>query len=265
MKKLIIASTVLSTLLFSGCTRISTGEVGVRVDMNKQIQQGELQAGSWNQTLFGEVITFPVKDITVNIDNKTPLTADNSALADFDITVIYSVNSASVAELFSTKARSFHKQEDGDTLLMYNYVTTLMNNATYKVVRNYKSLEIADNRAKIEHEILVAVKEQLLLDKLETSLSVTTVQVRNIQPNSEILKAATEYVRAQNELKVKETEVAIAKKESERMAALAANSQQSIAYMQAQANLKIAEGIANGKVHTIVVHQDFKGMVNVGK
>lgn len=115
----------------------------------------------------------------------------------------------------------------------------------------------------IEQEILHAVKEQLVLDKLDTSLSVTTVQVRNIQPNAEILKAATTYVRAQNELKVKETEVAIAKKESERMAALAANSTQSIAYMQAQANLKIAEGIANGKVNTIVVPMEFKGMVNI--
>ena len=37
----------------------------------------------------------------------------------------------------------------------------------------------------------------------------------------------------------------------------------SIAYMQAQANLKIAEGIAAGKVNTIVVPVDFKGMVNV--
>lgn len=261
MKKIITAVAIAA--LFTGCARIQTGEVGVRIDMNKQIQQGELQAGSWNQTVFGEVVTFPVKDITVSVDNKTPLTSDNSALADFDLSVIYSVNQTSVAELFSTKARSFHKQEDGDTLLMYNYVTTLMNNATYKVVRNYKSLEIADNRAKIEQEILHAVKEQLILDKLDTSISVTTVQVRNIQPNAEILKAATEYVRAQNELKVKETEVAIAKKESERMAALAANSTQSIAYMQAQANLKIAEGIANGKVNTIVVPQNFSGIVNI--
>ena len=57
--------------------------------------------------------------------------------------------------------------------------------------------------------------------------------------------------------------MAIAKKESERMAALAANSTQSIAYMQAQANLKIAEGIANGKVNTIVVPQNFSGIVNI--
>ena len=51
-------------------------------------------------------------------------------------------------------------------------------------------------------------------------------------------------------------------KESERMAALAANSTQSIAFMNAQAQLKVAEGVANGKVHTVVVPYDFKGIVN---
>ena len=69
-------------------------------------------------------------------------------------------------------------------------------------------------------------------------------------------------MKAQNELKVKATEVEIAKKESERMAALAANSTQSIAFMNAQAQLKVAEGVASGKVHTIVVPYDFKGIVN---
>jgi hypothetical protein len=49
------------------------------------------------------------------------------------------------------------------------------------------------------------------------------------------------------------------------MAALANQSASSIAYMNAQANLMIAEGIKNGKVQTIVVPQDFRGMVNVGK
>jgi hypothetical protein len=34
--------------------------------------------------------------------------------------------------------------------------------------------------------------------------------------------------------------------------------------MQAQAQMKIAEGIANGKVQTVVIPYDFKGMMNIG-
>jgi regulator of protease activity HflC (stomatin/prohibitin superfamily) len=246
-----------------GCTRIETGEVGVRVNASKQIEGSELPPGSWNQTMVGSVLTFPTKDISVTLENKTPMTADNSALADFDITVVYGLNPTSVAELYSTKSRSFHAEEKGDIFLMYAYMSTLVNNASYKVIRQYKSLEVADNRAKIEEQIRDTVHEQLKAEKLDNSVTLTVVQVRNILPNAEILQSATNYVRAQNELKIKQTEVDIAKKESERMAALSSNSGQSIAYMQAQAQMKIAEGIAAGRVHTIVVPMDFKGMVNV--
>ena len=245
-------------------TRIKTGEAGVRVNFSREVQPGKLLPGSWNQNLIGSILTFPVRDITVLLDNKTPLTADNSALADFDITVVYEINPSSVAELYSKKSKSFHQIVDDDWLLMYNYVGTLVNNAAYKAVRQYKALEVADNRSKIENEIRLHVTEQLAYEKLENAIILSVVQIRNVQPNADILRSATEYVRAQNELKVKETEVEIAKKESERMAALAVNSAQSIAYMQAQAQLKIAEGIASGKVNTIVVPMDFRGMVNIG-
>lgn len=264
MKSLVkIVMLVAALVSLQACTRIETGEVGVRLNGSKQIEGTELQPGGFYQTLVGSVLTFPVKDLSINIENKTPMASDNSALADFDMTVVYAINSTSVSELYSTKSRSFHAEHNGDIYLMFNYMTTLTNNAAYKVVRQYKSLEVADNRAKIEAEIRDAVHEQLKSEKLDGALSLTVVQVRSILPNAEILKSATEYVKAQNELKIKETEVQIARKESERMAALSANSGTSIAYMQAQAAMKIAEGIANGKVNTIVVPMDFKGIVNV--
>ncbi len=265
MRKFLLAAVTSLAILASGCTRIETGEVGVRLNASKQIEGTEMLPGSWNQTLVGSVLTFPVKDIAIALENKTPMTVDNSALADFDITVVYGINPSAVAELYSTKSRSFHAEENGDIYLMYHYMTTLVNNASYKVVRQYKALEVADNRAKIEVEIRDTVAQELKDQKLDTSMTLSVVQIRNILPNAEILASATAYVRAQNELKVKSTEVEIAKKESERMAALSANSGTSIAYMQAQANMKIAEGIANGKVQTIVVPMDFRGMVNVGK
>ena len=266
MRKFALSAIVLASVLATGCTRIETGEVGIRVDMSKQVQSGELMPGSWNQTLVGDVLTFPTKDIAVTLDNKAPMTSDNTALADFDITLVYGISPTAVAELYSTKSRAFHAYDDkrGDTFLMYNYMTTLVNNAAYKVVRQYKALDVADNRAKIENEIRETVAAQLKEEKLDGSLQLTVVQVRNIQPNQEILAAATQYVKAQNELKIKQTEVDIAKKESERMAALSSNSTASIAYMNAQAALNISEGIKNGKVQTIVVPSNMTGLM-IGK
>lgn len=250
MMGLVLGATL---VVAAGCTRIETGEIGVRINASKQIEGSELTAGSFNQTLIGSVLTFPVKDITVQVENKTPMTADNSPLADFDITVVYGLNPSSVAELYSTKSKSFHAVDDGDIYLMKNYMNTLVNNASYKVVREYKSLEVADNRAKIETQIREVVAQELKAQNLDTAVTLTVVQVRNILPNAEILKSATDFVKSQNALKIAENEVKLAKLESERMAALASNSGQSIAYMQAQATLNLSQAALQGKINTILI------------
>lgn len=253
-KRILMGLVLGATLVVAaGCTRIETGEIGVRINASKQIEGSELTAGSFNQTLIGSVLTFPVKDITVQVENKTPMTADNSPLADFDITVVYGLNPSSVAELYSTKSKSFHAVDDGDIYLMKNYMNTLVNNASYKVVREYKSLEVADNRAKIETQIREVVAQELKAQNLDTAVSLTVVQVRNILPNAEILKSATDFVKSQNALKIAENEVKLAKLESERMAALASNSGQSIAYMQAQATLNLSQAALQGKINTILI------------
>lgn len=267
MHKFVLSAIVAASLLASGCTRITTGEIGVRINASKEVQGTELVPGSWNQTLLGDVLTFPVKDISVALENKTPMTSDNSALADFDITVVYGINPSSVSELYTTKSKSFHAydEKEKDTYLMYNYIQTLVNNAAYKVIREYKSLEVADNRAKIEQQIREVVTEQLKVEKLDTSITLTVVQIRNILPNAEILGSATAFVKSQNEIKVKENEVKLAELEAKRQQALSANSGASIAYMDAQARLNYSEAAKNGKVSTIVVPVDFKGILNVGK
>jgi hypothetical protein len=262
---LLAALAVLAVMPIAGCTRIETGEVGMRVNFDKTIDPTELQPGTWNQTVFGDVITFPVKDLTVALENKTPLTSDNTPLSDLDATVVYNINPSKVAEIYTTKSRSFHTVKDGDIYLMHSYMETLVNNAAYKAVRQHAALTVGDNREKIEEQIKLMVLEQLQTENLGQALNLSVVKVRNILPNAQIMQAATEYVRAQNELKIKTTQVEIARKEAERMAALATNSERSVAYMDAQARLNISEGVKAGKVHTIVVPADFKGFVNVGK
>jgi len=255
---------IISAFVFAGCTRIETGEVGLRRQYDKTVNPSELQPGSLNQTIIGEVLTFPVRDIAMEIENKTPLTADNSALKDFDVTAIYSINPSSVNELYTQKSMAFHYVGKEDIYLMFRFIETLVNNAAYKSIRQYKALEVADNRAKIEAEIRAIVTAELNEQKLSHAITIGAVQVRNVLPSDDIIRSANELVRAQNELKTKEIEVQTARKEAERVAALNANGN-AISYMQAQAGLTIAEAIKAGKVNTIVVPQDFKGIVNVGK
>jgi len=248
----------------AACTRIETGEVGVRRGFDKQIQTTELQPGSINQTMIGEVLTFPTKDVQVDIADMTPLASDNSTVADFDMSVIYSINPTSAAEIYVEKNRGFHADtEEGDTLLMYNYIRQLGRNAAYKVARRYESLKMADNRAEIEQLVRQEIVTQLANEKLEGAITVSQVLVRQVKPAANIVQSANLLVEAQNAEKQKQVEVRTAKLEAERIAALNANAG-ATKYMEATALVTIAEAVKEGKVSTIIVPYDFKGIVNAG-
>ncbi len=262
MKALIL---VLAAALLSGCERIETGEVGLRVGFDKQVNTTELLPGTFNQTLIGSVLTFPVRDIALSLDDMHPQTADNSTLDDMDITVIYSINPAAVGEIYTTKSRAFHARDDQhDILLMYNYLTTVARSATYKAAAKHDALKTISARAEIEADTAKFITDALKDEKLETSLSITKVQVRNIQPAKNIVASANAVITAQNNLKAKQVEVDIARKEAERLSLLSSNSQ-NVRYMEAKALQDIAEGVKEGKVQSVVVPYDFRGIINVGK
>ena len=98
-------------------------------------------------------------------------------------------------------------------------------------------------------------------EKLADKIAVSQVQVLAILPADVIVNSANELVRAQSELKTKEVELQTAKKEAKCFAALNAPAG-AIRYKNAMANLEIAKGVAESKVHTIVVPYAFKGIVN---
>lgn len=263
MKTLIIAGAI-SAILLGGCTRIETGEVGVRIGFDKQIHPGELMPGSFNQTLIGEVLTFPVKDVNVRIDDMTPIAKDNSTMKDVDATVIYSINPSQVSEIYSQKSRAFHRTaQDGDVYLMYNYMVQAARNAVYKAMREYEALNMNDNRQLIEAKVREIMQSSLRDEKLDNSLTVQQVLIRSIVPADTVVASANELVRSKNELLQKEVEVKTAEAEARRMAALANQSSQSIAYMQAQAQLTIAEAVKAGRVQTIIIPHNLQMLGNL--
>ena len=258
--KLAIVAAVVATTV--GCTRIETGEVGVRVGFDKQVKPGELMPGSFNQTLIGDVLTFPVRDVSVPVNDMTPLAKDNSTMKDMDVTVIYNINPNQVSELYTTKNRSFHATDkNGDTFLMYNYIAQAARNAAYKAARRYDALTMNDSRAAMEQEMRDIITQTLADEKLNGSVTITQVLIRQITPADSVVASANELVRAKNELLQKEVEVKTAEAESRRMAALTNQSSASIAYMNAQAALNISEGVKNGRVQTIIVPSNMTGLM----
>ena len=256
---------VAAVALTSACTRIETGEVGVRVGFDKQVKPGELEPGSFNQVLIGDVLTFPYKDVNVTLDNMTPVAKDNSTMKDLDAVIVYNINKNQAAELYSSKNKSFHAEHKGDVYLMYNYVVQNARNAIYKAARKYEALDMADNRNDMENFIKDEMTRNLAEEKLDGSITISQVMIRNVQPADSVVQSANDLVRAKNELKQKEVEVKTAEAEARRMAALANQGNQSIEYMKAQAMLNISEGIKNGKVNTIVVPSNMTALGTIGK
>jgi regulator of protease activity HflC (stomatin/prohibitin superfamily) len=120
---------------------------------------------------------------------------------------------------------------------------------------------MADSRSDMENFIKDEITRNLAEEKLDGSITVSQVLIRNVVPADSVVASANELVRAKNELKQKEVEVKTAEAEARRMAALANNSASSIAFMNAQAALNISEGIKNGKVQTIVVPANFNALM----
>lgn len=260
MKRVLTLSVLATALLATGCARIETGTVGLRINMSKQIEGNELQPGTWNQTLIGDVLEFQVRSIQVSWQNLTPQTADNSTLKDFDVAMIYEINPTSVSELWINQSRSFHTYEHGEWYLMYNYMTQALNSATAKAVRKYKALEVADNRQNIENDIRASVISMLTEEKLDKAISVSQIRVANAVPADDIVASANAAVKAQNDLKTKQVEVEIAKQEAIRIQTLNSNSQ-AIPYMNAMAQMEIAKAVREGKVQTIIVPSNFTGLM----
>jgi hypothetical protein len=269
MKTIFSLSILSLAILSTGCTRIETGEVGLRVGFDKQVKNEELLPGSFNQIIIGDVLTFPVKEVAVKVDDMSPQAADNSTMKDFDLTVIYNINPSQIAELYNTKNKSFHAQHNGDTYLMYNYIYNAARNATYKSARKYEALNMGDNRTAMEVEIKENIIKTLSDEKLDGTITITQVLVRQIVPADSVVASANDLVRAKNETKQKEAEVRTAQLEAQRIQALAQNAG-AIQYMDAQARMMQAEAakitaqsLAQFKGNTLVIGSGAN--VNVGK
>jgi regulator of protease activity HflC (stomatin/prohibitin superfamily) len=265
MKSVLKISAIVAALsLATGCTRIETGEVGLRVGFDKQVKTEELLPGSFNQTIIGSVMTFPVKEVAVKVEDMTPLAADNSTMKDFDAIVIYNINQSQAAEIYNSKNKSFHAYHDGDTYLMYNYIFNAARNAIYKSARKYEALNMADNRGVMEQEIKENIVKTLSDEKLDGTIMISQVLIRNIVPADSIVASANELVKAKNELKTEEIKVATSKKRAESMAANPTMIPLLKAEAEAQYLRDIPHAIANYKGQTLIIGGGATPVVPVG-
>jgi regulator of protease activity HflC (stomatin/prohibitin superfamily) len=252
---------VLLCVAFVGCTRVETGHVGVRVDFFGNVEPQERTVG-WHQTVIGHLIVYVANEMTIALDNLHPQTKDRSTLDDLDLAFTYSVDPSAIADLVvKYKGRDMHLQ-NGDIYPLGQYVVNVMTTATSDIFAKYDALDANNNREKIRVEIREQVSKVLKEDGLDTRIRVHQVFIKNLQIAKQLQESALRVISAQNDLKAKEFEVHTAQKEADRLAFLSKNVL-NIAYMNAKANADIAEGIKAGKVQTVVIPYDFRGLLQV--
>lgn len=263
MKKFFAIALVALTMMFAGCTRIATGEVGLRVNMSNETLPGELMPGSWNQTVFGNVLEFPVRDVPLAIIDAHPLTSDKTSLADFDLTAAYSINPSCVSDLWTKKSKTFHGYNGHEYLLMQQFVQNTLNSAAFKAVSQYPALEVSGKRDAIQGDIHKLVQAEMKETGYDNCLTINSIQVKSVVPDPQILASSKLVVTKANELAAKQAEKAIAEAETARLAALAAGGQSNQVIMQLENQRLLIQAIREGKVNTILLPTDFKGNFNV--
>ena len=150
--------------------------------------------------------------------------------------------------------RERYAEFKGDTYVMYNYIVQNARNAIYKAARKYEALDMADARSDMETFIKEEIVRNLAEEKLDGSISISQVLIRNIVPADSVVASANELVKAKNEFKTEEVKVATARKRNESMQANPMAIPLLMAEAQADAMRSLPGAIANFKGQTLVIN-----------
>ena len=249
--------------MLTGCTKIESGHVGIRTSFNGTVESQELQVG-FHQTLIGSVKNYVANDITTSLSDLTPQTKDRSTLSDLDMSYTYNVTPNMIGDLVvKFKGRDFYDRETGDYYPLALYIENVMRTATTDTFSQYDALSANDNREEIRDRIKQRAEEMFKEDGLADAVKIHQVFIKNLQLSKAIMESANAVIISQNVLKAKEYEVQTAKKEAERVTLLSAN-KANLDYIKVNALDKIADGVKEGKVKSVILPYDFKGLVSVG-
>jgi hypothetical protein len=73
---------------------------------------------------------------------------------------------------------------------MYNYIVQNARNAIYKAARKYEALDMADNRTDMENFIKEEIARNLAEEKLDGSITISQVMIRNVLPSDTVVESA---------------------------------------------------------------------------
>src|SRR5258708_32303368 len=104
---LVVGLLLLFSIGLHGCTKVETGEVGLRKEFNGTVEQEPLGTG-FHQSIVGTVLIFSAREVLVPVAGLHPVTADKLPMEDVDIQFTYKGNPASIPALDTTHHPPHH-------------------------------------------------------------------------------------------------------------------------------------------------------------
>lgn len=265
-----IAYYLMILLGLSACGRIETGNVGVRTDFNKTIEQEELPPG-WYGALFTSVDEYVAKETELPLDDLRPKAKDNLTLRDLDVSIFYTVKQNHIAEL-SIKYSGMVRRDGSLLYPAYGLIERVGRGAVYDAIASFDSLTMHTRRSELER--LIADQVQQDLDKSDKDVfHITKVIIRQVVTDPALEQSIQQAVQVQKQIEAKQNEVKLAQAEAERKRVEAEGTakankiladsltDQYIRYKQVEA----LREFAGSGTHTVLLPQNSNTLVNVSR
>lgn len=213
LKMFVIGLGFAASALLTGCGSVETGQVGVRTTVSGEVQQAEVQQGFYT-ALLSSVDKYSVKQIPVVLTDMKPKAADNLRLSDLDVTVYYTVNPSSVADMQIKYSNATAWDENKVGFPAYNIVVGVARSETATAVSKFNSMELNDKRNELEADIKARIQAEL--DRTDKGVFVIDrINVTNILPDPTVEKSIQAVVTSENRKRQAQNELEVAKVESE--------------------------------------------------
>jgi regulator of protease activity HflC (stomatin/prohibitin superfamily) len=243
---------VLAILLTAGqFTTVNTGENGLYIGFDGQVKNEIIQPGI-RYDGFGSIKVFNTRKITVQSNDLTPKTKDNTIMKDMDVVVTYSLSPTSLYDFYTGYDMSNHGvSQNGQIELMSSFIKRLITSAVNQSVDEYPALEVNSSLDKIQDTIKNNLNLSLEKNNLAGKIQIESVVVVKADLPEDLVAAVNRVVAAQSANKEQQVKTQTAQLKAEENKALASTvSAQSLEY---QRNEILKSAFQNGSIQKILI------------
>jgi len=214
-----IAALVAIASLFSACTQIDTGNVGV-VKTGGQFNAEELPAGLYFRP-FSTVYEVSGKENGLSFNDMRPKTLDQITVEDLDVDIYYQLNAGKAQETMTRLAGDLAQNSDGDYVPGRSYMQRVAREAIYNAVATIKAEQAQAERGAIPGKIAAILQKELDAKFQPGWWTVTNVNLRNLTVDSKLEQKIRESAQVQYEIDAKVKQIKLEEAEAARLRAKA--------------------------------------------